>query len=167
MHTAMKQAADSAFQQSAMLTAMANRQRDHQDATNASILGYGDELMRVRADAQTPFKFRWQDVLDEVEEGRYYVVLLAYDFQLLWKHHQRRILWQTRFSIRERGNAFDEQLASMTRAASRYFGQDTGGLLRQRFRDPNITMGPLRVVNDGAAAGEHESSTAARPGEKR
>jgi hypothetical protein len=142
--------ADSRLQQALALSEMANRQRDHQDADTAMLLGYADELARVRQVARTPFKQRFQDVVDEVEEGRYYVVLLAYDFQLLLQHRQRKMLWQTRFSLRERGNAFDRQLASMALAAAQYFGQDSHGLHRRPLPEPNITFGPLRVVGEPA-----------------
>jgi len=38
------------------------------------------------------------------------VVLMAYDFQLLWKEKKHKLLWETRFSIRQRHNDFDRQL---------------------------------------------------------
>lgn len=89
---------------------------------------------------------RRQDVVDEVEESRYYVVLLAYDFQSLLERKERKLLWETRFSIPERRNEFDKQLAAMAQSASRYFGQDSQGLLRKPLPATNVTFGELKVI---------------------
>jgi hypothetical protein len=46
------------------------------DARNANILGYTDEIMRTR-----PRDPNMSTLQEEVEQDRYYVVLLAYDYQ--------------------------------------------------------------------------------------
>jgi hypothetical protein len=84
--------------------------------------------------------------VDEVEESRYYVVLIAYDFQLLQKHKQRKMLWQTRYSIPERRHDFSKELAAMTQSASRFFGQDSGGLVRKPLPATNVTLGELKTI---------------------
>ena len=137
---------DSALQQSAMLTAAANRQRDQQDMENASVLGYLPEMQRVASFQMAALASRRQDIIDEIEESRYYVVLLAYDFKTLWQHKQRKLLWETRFSIRERRNDFSESLASMAQDASRYFGQDSHGLIREHLPDTRIILGEPKVL---------------------
>jgi hypothetical protein len=133
--------------QSLMLIQMANRIRDQQDLENAKLLGYLPEMIRLNDYKHTYFNrlFR-QDVVDEVEESRYYVVLLAYDFQTLWKSKQRKMLWETRFSIREHRNDFSEALAAMAQHASRYFGQDSKGLIRERLPEARITLGEPKVL---------------------
>ena len=68
----------------------------------------------------------------EIEENRYFIVLMAYDFQLMWKQKKHKLLWEARFSISERHNQFDRALPGiMTEYAARYFGQPTNGLVRQ------------------------------------
>ena len=96
------------------------------DARNAALLGYSDEL------AQQGTKARRErgDLIEEIEFSRYFVVLMAYDFQLLWKQKKHKLLWETRFSVNERHNQFDRALPVMARYASRYFGEDSRGLLR-------------------------------------
>jgi hypothetical protein len=138
---------DSALTQVLMLTHLANRQRDLQDIENAKVLGYLPEITRLDAYKGTYFdNFLRQDTINDVEESRYYVVLLAYDFQTLWKTKQRKLLWETRFSIREQRNDFSKALAAMAENASRYFGQDSHGLIRQDLPATRITFGDAKVL---------------------
>jgi hypothetical protein len=144
--SAIKAADDSAQQQSLLLTAMANRQRDKQNMENAAILGFLTELKRVEHDTMTALAQRRQDVIDEVEESRYYVVLMAYDFQILLQKKQRKLLWETRFSIPQHRNDFSKQLAAMAQSASRYFGQNSQGLVRQSLREGHVNLGELKIL---------------------
>ena len=68
--------------------------------------------------------------MGEIEDARYFVILVAYDFQKAWKTRQLEVLWTTRFSMRTRGNRFDAQLPVLAQHASRYFGADSDGLVR-------------------------------------
>jgi hypothetical protein len=74
------------------------------------------------------------------------VVLMAYDFPLLWKEKKHKLLWETRFSIRQRHNDFTQQLAAMAQEASRYFGQDSKGLIRERLHDTQVVLGEPKVL---------------------
>lgn len=139
-------AGESAAEESALLTGIANRQRDQQDYENAAVLGFLPELADANSSTSPALAFRRQDVVDAVEEGRYFVVLLAYDFQMLWKHKERRLLWEARFSLRERHQAFDRALALMANSASRYFGADSHGLIQQRVPDSAVTIGNLKIL---------------------
>jgi hypothetical protein len=85
-------------------------------------------------------------MIDEVEESRYYVVLLAYDFQILRKSKERKLLWETRFSIPERGNDFSKELEAMAKSAARYFGRDSQGLLRKPLPKTSVKLGELQVI---------------------
>src|SRR6478609_2545859 len=113
VNIALKNADDSAQQQSLMLMTQANHQRDKQDQANASVLGFHEELGRVAHYDSPAFARKRQDVIDQVEESRHYVVLLAFDFQLLAQHKEKKLLWETRFSIPQRRNDFGKQLAAM------------------------------------------------------
>jgi hypothetical protein len=145
--TARDDANSSALTEVLMLTHLANRQRDLQDIENAKVLGYLPELTRLNEYKGTYFdNFLRQDTISDVEESRYYVVLLAYDFQTLWKTRQRKLLWETRFSIREHRNDFGKALAAMAENASRYFGQDSHGLVRQDLPEARITFGDVKVL---------------------
>ena len=137
-------------QAEALTTAIAavqaeNRQRDLADRRNAMMLGY-DSWWNATFDAQngTALEVRKQDMLNELEEDRYFVVLMAYDFQLLEKEKKHKLLWETRFSIRERNNQFDKQLASMASEASKFFGKDSRGLNHDPLPEGRVELGEIR-----------------------
>ena len=149
--TVRKAAAESALDESTALTSLANRQRDRQDARNAAVLGYLPELERVSGYQMTALAGRRQDVLSEVEESRYFVVLLAYDFPLLLNHKQRKLMWEARYSVPERGHDFGKELAGISKTAARYFGRDSDGLRRATLRGV-VKLGDLKVMDEDVNA---------------
>jgi hypothetical protein len=127
-----------------------NQQRAHQDFMNASMLGYDTEDVigtdygnNVRG---TPMALHRQTLVDEIEDNRYFVVLMAYDFQMLWKQKKHKLLWETRFSLRQRHNEFDRDLEGMARAAEAYFGQNSAGLIHRPVPVGRVDIGPMKVV---------------------
>jgi hypothetical protein len=140
-----------------MLVNMENRQNDAVDLRNARLLGYDsagligtDEGNYVRG---TALGMERTDLYADIEENRYFVVLMAYDFQILWKDRKHKLLWETRFSINERRNAFDKALPFMARYASRYFGEPSNGLIREAVPEGHVEMGEPKLVKDGPDAG--------------
>jgi hypothetical protein len=121
-----------------------NRQRDKVNWRNAGILGYDSELAATVGLEFTALHNRRQDLIDDLEDNRYFVVLMAYDFQLLWKEKKHKLVWETRFSIRDRRHDFGKELAAMAKYASRYFGEDTHGLLRKPLPEGNVEIGELK-----------------------
>jgi hypothetical protein len=121
-----------------------NQQRTQNDFVNAGMLGYDSEgVIGTEHGAYvrgTPLGRYRDDLVSEIEENRYFVVLMAYDFQLLWKQRKHKLLWETRFSISERRNQFDKALPVMAQYASRYFGQPSDGLLRMRVPEGNVEV---------------------------
>jgi len=131
----------------ANMEGLENRQRDKLNAQNADMLGY-DEAWKNTAEFQTgPLSYLHRDLVEELEDRRYFVVMMAYDFQLLWKQKKRKLLWETRFSIRDHGNAFDQSLRAMTLKASKYFGQDTHGIVHKEVPDGKVDYGELKVLD--------------------
>jgi hypothetical protein len=129
---------------------MINEQRDQTDFATAKLLGYdyddavGTEFGNyIRG---TSMHARRDDLIAEIEDNRYFVVLMAYDFQLMWKQKKHKLLWETRFSITQRNHAFDRDLAAMSLFASRYFGQDTHGLVRKPVPLGNVEIGDLKSL---------------------
>jgi len=123
----------------------ANAKRDQQDQQTALLLGYQPALKDAAGTQGTAFELRRRDLVEELEDGRYFVVLMAYDFRLLLGQKKRKLLWETRFSIRERGHDFSKDVAAMAGNAARYFGRNSGGLKRDAY-DARVEIGPLRVV---------------------
>ena len=131
---------------SSALTVMSieNQMRSDADFQNAKMLGYDSSDLVGTEKAKyvrgTAFGVERNDLYEELEENRYFVVLMAYDFQLLWKEKKHKLLWETRFSIGERHNAFDKALPVMVRYASQYFGQNSNGLLRTRVPEGTVQV---------------------------
>jgi hypothetical protein len=106
------------------------------DAVSSNILGYTDEVLRTPLGSKKIFSLR-----DEIEQDRYYVVLLAYDYPLGRKTGLQRLLWETRFSIPEPGNDFEKAFPMMASLSGKYFGQNTHGLIHHNLDEPRVEMG--------------------------
>jgi hypothetical protein len=129
---------------------MENHIRDRTDFKNAAMLGY-DMSGLVGTDwgnylSHTAAKTERNDEVEELEENRYFVVLMAYDFQLLWKEKKHKLLWEARFSINEKHNEFDKALPAMASYASRYFGQPSHKLIRRRLLQDNVEIGEPTLI---------------------
>jgi len=130
-----------------------DRARDMLDYRNASILGYtADGLIGTDEGywllQTTALRHRVEDLIDDVEQSRYFVVLMAYDFQMMWKDKQPKLLWVTRLSIDQRRNDFGRELPTMLKVASQYFGRDSHGLIRDVVPEGRVELGepkPLGV----------------------
>jgi hypothetical protein len=124
-----------------------NNERDQADYANVQLLGYDSWWDATSSDARaTPLFFERQDLINEIELNHYFVVLMAYDFQLLWKEKKHKLLWETRFSIRQRNHLFDKDLSKMTEYASNFFGEDSGGLVRKDIPLGRVEIGDLKTL---------------------
>ncbi len=117
------------------------------DEQNAKLLGY---FRDINYDTGNPKLLAgggtaYHDLIREIEQPRYYVILAAYDFRAATQHRVKKLLWITRISIRAQGNQFDQDVPAMLASAARYFGRDSNGLIR-RFRDGKVTIGEMKVV---------------------
>jgi hypothetical protein len=139
-----------------------NHIRDRLDFKNAAMLGY-DSSGLVGTDygkyiSHTALRQEGDDERAEIEENRYFIVLMAYDFQLLWKQKKHKLLWETRFSISQRHNEFDKTLPAMTKYAARYFGQPSNGLVRERLLNDHVEIGEPTLIQfvEGAKKDEQK-----------
>lgn len=124
-----------------------NQVRDQIDLRNAKMLGYDSEWARVMGGLSGPTQdMRKSSMIAELEEFRYFVVIMAYDYQLLVNSRKHKLLWETRFSIRQHTHAFDQQLMSMSMAASKYFGQDSNGLVRRSVPLGTVEVGRVKSL---------------------
>ncbi len=95
----------------------------------------------------SPLGYRKQDLVDEIEEDRYFIVLMAFGYQLPRQSRRRtKFLWEVRFSIREHTNAFDKRMAGMIADASDYFGRDSGGLHHDPLPEAHVEIGPVKSL---------------------
>jgi hypothetical protein len=127
-----------------------NRIRDRLDFKNSAMLGY-DASGLVGTDygkyiSHTALRQEGDDERAEIEDNRYFVVLMAYDFQILWKQKKHKLLWETRFSINQKHNEFDKTLPAMTQYAARYFGQPSNGLVREKLLNAEVEIGAPTTI---------------------
>ncbi len=129
-----------------MMLDLGNLIRDRANEQNANLLGYTREINRRNditrhAGLGTAF----DELIQDLEEPRYYVVIGAYDFQEVLKG-RHKLLWSTRVSIREQGNRFDAFLPAMFANASDYFGRESKRLVRQYQRATKVELGELKTL---------------------
>lgn len=122
--------------------------REREDIKNARMLGYDSWWESASTLKGTVRESGWNDLTEELEEERYFIVLMAYDFQLLWKKKTPKLVWETRFSIKEQGNEFDKALPAMAGYASKYFGEDSRGLRHRSMPNPVIHLGELKILEE-------------------
>ncbi len=139
----MGAAATDELAQMLMMNQAENAMREHNNVQNAVILGFWDDYNKAR-DLPT-FAFS-NSIIEELEANRYFVVLKVYDFQLLRTQKVKKLLWESRFSIRERGNRFDDVLPAMAMRASKYFGQNSKRLLREVVPIGRVEVGTPVVL---------------------
>jgi hypothetical protein len=154
---AVLQAAIDEFDSQVVQLNMFNEMRRKADERNAQILGYVDEINQ----RDGPARFAgggstFDDLIDDIENERYFFVISAYDFPTAVKTGQRKLLWATRVSVQAQGNKFNEAAAYMMAKASKYFGQDSGRLIRQFDREGKVTLGELQVVGVVSESQAHD-----------
>ncbi len=137
---------DNAFSAALSVSAAEDKQRLMQDNENARMLGFDSDLVPQEQTRGTALETRTQDLIKELEEHRYFVVLMAYDFPELWKHKKHKLLWEVRFSIRERNNDMSKALEGMAASASAYFGRNTGRLVRAQMPEGHVEVGPMKII---------------------
>lgn len=151
---------------SAGLTAMGlfNQQREEANTFNARLLGYIDEINKRNGPA------RWaggghgyDDLVADIEEPRYYVVLTAYDLAQTNREGRPKLQWVTRISIRAQGNRFDDKVVAMLAAGAKHFGRDSGGLIRRYERTPRVEIGEATVVGIAPPAEADEDDEGTGP----
>jgi hypothetical protein len=126
--------------------------RDLLNLKNAKLLGFDSESVlgqdygnNIRSNI---LKELHSQMMDALQVSRYFVVLRAFDFQSSWKEKKIKLLWETRFSINQRRNAFDEALPLMAQYASQSFGVDSGGLQMARIANGHVEVGDIKSLGD-------------------
>lgn len=146
---ALATATEGIFESEMLGLLLENRMRDSINLPNARLLGYLDEIN----DADGIQRFagggaRYDDLIADIEESRYYIIVSAYDFQQLVKHNNKKLLWVTRVSVRTPGNRFDDSAAAMLKSAAKYFGQNSGRLIRRRESKGTVELGDVKFLGE-------------------
>ncbi len=121
-------------------------------AFNAKLLGYATALRKKESGPNVTAEER--TFREDLAEERYFVVLLAYDYQALMKEHVRRLRWTTRMSVSASGVNFRTSLAAMNQMAANYFGKQVDDLQRAQVapKEGKVEIGEVKVVDDPAPA---------------
>lgn len=84
-----------------------------------------------------------------LREARYFVVVLAYDYQLLTKTGEKKLLWSTRYNIRSAGQSYEAAIKDMNLVAGDFFGKNFKKLTRKRGDDNSrVEMGEIEVIQE-------------------
>ncbi len=113
---------------------------------NAVLLGFARSLERERQQMMT--STAEITMSNELNEERYFVILMAYDNQTRLKERRSRLMWVTRLSVRSPGNNFSEALPALARVGAEVFGRQVDGLVRVKapLGRGTVTIGELEVL---------------------
>ncbi len=93
---------------------------------------------------------RRRELRGMLEEERYFVFLMAYDYPKILKEGKQTLLWSTRYSIRAAGTPFEAAIKNLNLVAGDYFGTNMKGLAHKRIGDTSrVELGDIEVVEKG------------------
>ena len=110
------------------------------------LLGYAADLRQL---GTGPYVTDREKLLTaELNEERYFVVLMVYDYQAMKKEKRSKLLWTTRLSVRTAGNNFTEALPVLAQAGSHVFGKQVEGLVHAKanLREGRVTFGEMKIL---------------------
>lgn len=116
----------------------------YREQSNAALIGF-DRALR-RKDLGTQDQFELQEML---QNERYFMILSAFDWQLLRKTGEKKLLWTTRFSLDAVKQGFDEAHFALSRGAANYFGTNLDGKLGKvntHVGPGEVETGELKVI---------------------
>lgn len=116
----------------------------YREQSNAALIGF-DRALR-RKDLGTQDQFELQEML---QNERYFMILSAFDWQLLRKTGEKKLLWSTRFSLDAVKQGFDEAHYALSRGAANYFGTNLDGKLGKvntHVGPGEVETGELKVI---------------------
>jgi len=154
--SAAASAAQGEFESQMLQVAAENQMRDSINLPNARLLGFVDEINEAsRIPRHTAAATRYDELVADIEDSRYYIIVSAYDLQELRKNNKKKLLWVTRVSVSTRGNRFDDSVAAMLKSASKYFGQDSGKLIRSEEAKGTVEMGDVKFLGEAKGGSEN------------
>jgi len=140
------QAADSYLQNAMIVQDMMNRSRNQINARTAQLLGYMGDINRADGPQRYAGGSLYDDLITDIEEARYYIILSAYDFQSTVHEKKSKLRWVTRMSMRAPGNSFADKAAGMIAYSSSRFGQNTDGLERKLHPQYKVNLEDVRFL---------------------
>ena len=115
-------------------------------ARNSALLGYKPDLEREQ---RKLFPSTGELTMTaELNEERYFVILMAYDYRRMRTEHKSHLLWATRISVRSPGSKFIEAMPALVQAGANVFGRKVDGLVRVdgRTREGRVDLGEMKII---------------------
>lgn len=116
---------------------------NNQAGMNNSKLGIGRALNRKNINTTEEF-----DLRVELEDERYFIILMAYDYEKLRNTKEQELLWTTRFSLPSVGTNFEDAYPALARAASSHYGTSLDRYAKSstHFGTGSVEIGTLETV---------------------
>lgn len=111
----------------------------------AKLIGY-DRALRKKGLTED----ERNELRTDLKEERYFIIMMAYDYQLLLAEKKLEFLWSTRFSLRSIGTNFEEAYQALSRGATPYFGENLDGLTKSttHLGKGEVDFGELEIIED-------------------
>ena len=120
--------------------------------SNARLLGFERQLQKRNLTRVEEF-----DLRADLEDDRYFIIVMAYDCQKLLNENEFALQWSTRFSVRSPGTNFEDAHLALSRAAAPFFGKHLDDLERTSVpfgKDVEVDIGDLEVVEEDVSTGK-------------
>lgn len=114
------------------------------DKNNAALIGFDRALRRRGLMPQDEYELR-----SMLQDERYFIILMAYDWQKLRLEKEYELVWSTRFSLDAIGTNFKEAHFALSRGAANYIGTNLGGKLsktKTHLGPGDIEFGEIEVI---------------------
>ncbi len=117
---------------------------------NANLLGFSRQLRKPNLTPSEEY-----DLLSDLDEERYFIIVMAYDLHALRETHKFVFQWSTRFSMRSPGTNFEEAHLALSRAGAPYFGTHLDNLAQEtaKFGNTDVKIGELEVIESDVTTG--------------
>jgi hypothetical protein len=134
----------------------ANNTAQYQQTMRNNRLGISKALNRKNITSTEEF-----DLRVEMQDERYFIILMAYDYEKLRSENERELLWTTRFSVPSIGTNFEDAYPALARAASAYYGTSLEKYAKTRthFGSGTVDIGTLETVGVEEDASPNQSSS--------
>lgn len=84
-----------------------------------------------------------------LRESRYFVVLMAFDYQLYMHEGESKLLWSTRYNVRAAGQSFQAAIQGMNAIGADYFGTNLDKLARKSLEDRStVKLGEIELIEE-------------------
>lgn len=133
-----------------------NNTAQHQQTMRNNRLGISKALNRKNITSNEEF-----DLRVEMQDERYFIILMAYDYEKLRSKNERELLWTTRFSVPSIGTNFEDAYPALARAASAYYGTSLEKYAKTstHFGTSTVDIGTLETVGVEEDASANQSSS--------